>query len=53
MRYHTDMKKTPTSIRISPEAKELLAKLAAHLAISQTAVLELAIRQLAKREHIK
>ena len=53
MRYTRDMKKTFTSLRISPEAKELLVKLAAHLGISQTAVIELAIRQLAKQEHLK
>jgi len=46
------MKKS-MSIRISSEAKELLLKLAQHLGISQTAVLELAIRQLAKQENVR
>jgi predicted transcriptional regulator len=46
------MKKRATSIRISPTAKALLEKLATHLGLSQTGVLELAIRQLAKQENI-
>ncbi len=52
MRYNTPMKKS-MSIRISSEAKELLLKLVQHLGISQTAVLELAIRQLAKQENLR
>jgi predicted transcriptional regulator len=47
------MKKNPTSIRISDEAKRLLAQMAEKLAISQAAVLELAIREKAKREGVK
>jgi predicted transcriptional regulator len=42
-----------TSMRLSPEAKRLLALLAAKLSISQAAVLELAIREKARREGIK
>ena len=42
--------KHPTSIRLSPQAKDLLAALAHTLGVSQTAVLELAVRQMAKRE---
>ena len=42
-----------TSVRLSPEAKRLLALLADKLSISQAAVLELAIRDKAKREGIK
>jgi predicted transcriptional regulator len=53
MCYNSDMKKALTSMRLSQEAKDLLVKLATHLGISQTAVLELAIRQLAKQEHLK
>jgi predicted transcriptional regulator len=41
------------SIRISQEAKDLLVKLAEHLGVSQTAVLELAIRRLAKQEKLR
>jgi predicted transcriptional regulator len=47
------MKKNPTSIRLSDEAKRLLALMAEKLAISQAAVIELAIREKAKREGIK
>jgi predicted transcriptional regulator len=41
-----------TSMRLSPEAKRLLALLARKLSISQASVLELAIRDKAKRERI-
>lgn len=41
-----------TSMRLSPEAKRLLAMLAKKLSISQAAVLELAIRDKAKRERV-
>lgn len=44
-----DMKRA-ASFRLSPEALRLLAELAEHLGLSQAACLELAIRQLAKRE---
>jgi predicted transcriptional regulator len=47
------MKKTPTSIRMSDEGKRLLEALAEKLGISQAAVLELAIREMAKREEVK
>jgi predicted transcriptional regulator len=46
------MAKKKTSIRLSPAGKALLEKIAKHLSISQTDVLELAIRQLAKQEGI-
>ena len=46
------MKKRSTSLRLSDQARTLLAKLAEKLGISQTAVLELAIRKLAKDEGI-
>ena len=45
--------KKPMGIRISQEAKDLLVRLAEHLGISQTAVLELAIGRLAKQEHVR
>jgi len=47
------MKKNPTSIRLSDEGKRLLALMAEKLAVSQAAVLELAIREKAKREGVK
>jgi predicted transcriptional regulator len=42
-----------TSVRLSPEAKRLLVLLAQKLSISQAAVLELAIRDKAKREGVQ
>ena len=42
--------KRPTSYRLSEEARALLARLAESLAISQTAVLELAVRRMAREE---
>ncbi len=46
----TGMTKLATSFRLSPEALRLLAGLAKRLGLSQAAVLELAIRQLARKE---
>ena len=48
--YNVNMTKKKTSIRYSDEAKALLEQLAKKLGISQSAVLELAIRALAKQE---
>jgi hypothetical protein len=45
--------KYPTSHRLSPEALRLLAALAQKLAINQTAVLEVAIREKARFEGVK
>ena len=45
--------KPPSSHRLSAEAKRLLVLLAQHLSVSQTAVLELAIRDKAQREGVK
>lgn len=45
--------KKATSYRLSDEARRLLAALAASLGVTQTAALELAVRQLAKREGVK
>lgn len=51
MRYPRGMpKKEPTSFRLSPEALELLAWLAARLGVSQAAVLEMLIRERARKE---
>lgn len=47
------MQKEPTSYRISKTAKQLLALLAAKLGLSQTAVIELAVRRLAEAEGVK
>jgi predicted transcriptional regulator len=47
------MKKQATSIRMSPEAKTLLLKLAQHWGVSQSAALELAIRKSAEAEHLR
>jgi predicted transcriptional regulator len=46
-------KKHLTSVRLSPEAKRLLAGIAKKLSISLAAVLELAIRDKAKREGVE
>lgn len=45
--------KSPTSIRLSDEAERLRDALADHLGVSKTAVLELAIRELAKKNKIE
>jgi predicted transcriptional regulator len=45
--------KKQTSIRISQEAKTLLARLQEKLQMSQTALIELAIRELAAKWGIK
>jgi hypothetical protein len=41
-----------TSMRLTPEAKHLLALLAEKLGVSQAAVLDLAIREQTKRAHV-
>jgi len=46
-------KKQATSIRLSPEARRLLALLAEKLGISQAAAMEIAIRRFAEQEHLK
>jgi predicted DNA-binding protein len=50
MWYNVNMTKKKTSIRYSDEAKMLLEKLSKKLGVSQSAILELAIRTLAKQE---
>ncbi len=47
------MKNKPTSVRLSDDAKRLIKLMAAKLGISQTAVIELAIREKARREGVK
>jgi len=47
------MGKKPTSIRLSEEAKRLRKLLAQHMGVSESAVLELAIRELAEKKGIK
>lgn len=44
--------KKATSIRLSEEAKRLLKLLSEKLGVSQTAILELAIREKAEKEKI-
>jgi predicted transcriptional regulator len=53
MRYNNGMSKQPTSVRLSDTAKRLIAKLSAKLGISQSAVLEIAIREKAKKERVQ
>ncbi len=53
MWYAVNMVKKQTSIRMSDTAKKLVVLLAERLGISQSAVLELAIRTLAKQEGIR
>jgi len=47
------MKKNATSYRISTEAKTLIEQLAKKLGVSQTAILELAIREYSERQNRK
>jgi len=54
VRYNCHMDtKLATSIRLTPEAKRLMAALAKKLGVSLTAILEIAIREKAKAEGIK
>lgn len=43
---------TPTSIRLSPHAEALRIALAAKLGVNKSAVIEMAIRQMAAREKV-
>jgi len=47
------MKKKATSFRITEEAQRLLMKLAEKYGVSQTAMLELLIREKAKRDKVR
>jgi hypothetical protein len=42
--------KTPSSYRFSDRARELIDRLADHLGVSKTDVIEMAVRLLARRE---
>lgn len=44
---------TPISIRISPQAEALRAALSVKLGVNKSAVIEMAIRQMAAREKVK
>lgn len=44
-------KKQAVTIRFSPEGRHLVRQLAATLGLTQTAVIEVAVRELAWREH--
>lgn len=46
------MPKSPTSIRLSADAEQLRDAIAERLGVSKTAVLELAIRELAKAQRV-
>jgi predicted transcriptional regulator len=47
------MKNKPTSVRLSDDARRLIKLMSEKLGISQTAIIELAVREKAKREKIK
>lgn len=54
MRYNCVMdNKQATSIRLTPEAKRLVKELAKRLGVSQTAIMEIAIRRLAESEGVQ
>lgn len=42
-----------TSIRLTPEAKELIERLSEKLGINQTSVIEMAVRVLAEKEKVR
>jgi len=46
------MDRNPTSYRLSTTALRLICRLAETLGLSQTAVVEMAVRELAKRNNI-
>jgi predicted DNA-binding protein len=41
-----------TSLRLTPEAKRLLELLAIHLGVTRAAIIEMAIRYFAIKEHV-
>ena len=47
------MSKGPTSFRLSSEGKDLLEKLAEKWGVNRTAMLEILIRERAKKEGVK
>jgi predicted transcriptional regulator len=54
MIYYGVMRKAnqTTSIRLTPEAKRLLSRLAQKLGVTQAAIIEMAIRKFAEREGV-
>ena len=52
MRYCTSMERKPVSYRLSTEALRLLCLLSTALGLSRTSVIEMAVRELAKRKGI-
>jgi len=53
MVYNIGMNKKQTNFRLTPKAKALVIKMATELGISQTAIVELAIQEKAKRDGVK
>ena len=55
MVYNVYMKKEAkqTSVRLTPEAKELIRRLSTKFGINQTSVIEMAIRVLAEKERVR
>jgi predicted transcriptional regulator len=47
------VEKVSTSVRLTPEAFRLLTAIAARLGVSQSAVMELAIREKARKEEVE
>jgi len=45
--------KLSTSVRLTPEAKRLLKELAKKLGVSQTAIMEMAVREFADKRDVK
>ncbi len=45
--------KHTTSLRLTPEAKELIERLSQKLGVNQTSVIEMAIRVLAEKEKVR
>lgn len=48
----TDRDKHPTSYRLTPECRTLIEELARALGISRSGVIEIAVREKAKRETV-
>lgn len=48
-----EKRKTPKAFRLSDQGESLLVKIAEHLGVNQTAVVEMAIRRMAKGEGIE
>lgn len=48
-----DKRKTPKAFRLSDQGEALLVKLSEHLGVKQTAIVEMAIRRMAKGEGVE